>query len=68
MISSLIIHLVIYLVALLYLIIAHMVLVKRGKEVLCHNALVTTHFCYVMVFIFSVDVTFSWLVSTPVLR
>jgi hypothetical protein len=35
---------------------------------LCHNALVTTHVCSVMVFISGVDVTFSWLVSTPVLR
>jgi hypothetical protein len=35
---------------------------------LCHNALVTTHVCSIMVFISSVDVTFSWLVSTPVLR
>jgi hypothetical protein len=31
---------------------------------LCHNALVMTHVCSVMVFISSVDVTFSWLVST----
>jgi hypothetical protein len=36
--------------------------------VLCHNALVMTHVCSVMVFITGVDVTFSWLVSTPVLR
>jgi hypothetical protein len=35
---------------------------------LCHNALVMTHVCSIMVFISSVDVTFSWLVSTPVLR
>jgi hypothetical protein len=35
---------------------------------LCHSALVTTYVCSVMVFISSVDVTFSWLVSTPVLR
>jgi hypothetical protein len=35
---------------------------------LCHNALVTTHVCSVMVFVTSVDVTFSWLVSTPVVR
>jgi hypothetical protein len=35
---------------------------------LCHSALVATHVCSVMVFISSVDVTFSWLVSTPVLR
>jgi hypothetical protein len=35
---------------------------------LCHNALVTTHICSIMVFISSVDVTFSWLISTPVLR
>jgi hypothetical protein len=35
---------------------------------LCHNAFVTTHVCSIMVFISSVDVTFSWLVSTPVLR
>jgi hypothetical protein len=31
---------------------------------LCHNALVTTHVCSIMVFVSSVDVTFSWLVST----
>jgi hypothetical protein len=36
--------------------------------VLCHNALIMTHVCSVMVFVSSVDVTFSWLVSTPVLR
>jgi hypothetical protein len=36
--------------------------------VLCHSALVVTHVCSVMVFVSSVDVTFSWLVSTPVLR
>jgi hypothetical protein len=59
MISSLIIHLVIYLHAFLYLIIAHMVFVKRGKDALCHNVLVMTHVCSVMVFISSVDVTFS---------
>jgi hypothetical protein len=35
---------------------------------LCHSALVATHVCSVMVFVSSVDVTFSWLVSTPVLR
>jgi hypothetical protein len=35
---------------------------------LCHNALVTTHVCSVMVFVTSVVVTFSWLVSIPVLR
>jgi hypothetical protein len=35
---------------------------------LCHNALVMTHVCSVMVFISGVDVTFSWLVSTLVLR
>jgi hypothetical protein len=35
---------------------------------LCHSALVTTHVCSVMVFVPSVDVTLSWLVSTPVLR
>jgi hypothetical protein len=34
---------------------------------LCHNALVMTHVCSIMVFISSVDVTFSWLVSTPIL-
>jgi len=34
---------------------------------LCHNALVTTHVCFVMVFVSSVDVTFSWLVSIPAL-
>jgi hypothetical protein len=31
---------------------------------LCHNALVTTHIYYVMMFVSSVDVTFSLLVST----
>jgi hypothetical protein len=36
--------------------------------ILCHNALVTTHVCSIMVFVSSVDVTFSWQVSTPVLR
>jgi hypothetical protein len=35
---------------------------------LCHNTLVTTHVCSIMVFVSGVDVTFSWLVSTPVLR
>jgi hypothetical protein len=34
---------------------------------LCHNTLVMTHVCSIMVFISSVDVTFSWLVSTPIL-
>jgi hypothetical protein len=36
--------------------------------ILCHSALVATHVCSIMVFVYSVDVTFSWLVSTPVLR
>jgi hypothetical protein len=35
---------------------------------LCHSALVATHVCSIIVFIFSVDVTFSWLVSTLILR
>jgi hypothetical protein len=35
---------------------------------LCHNALVMNHVCSIMVFISNVDVTFSWLVSTPILR
>jgi hypothetical protein len=35
---------------------------------LCHNALVTTHVCSIMVFVSSIDVTFSWLTFTPVLR
>jgi hypothetical protein len=35
---------------------------------LCHNALVTTHVCSIMVFVSSVDVTFSCLFLTPVLR
>jgi hypothetical protein len=35
---------------------------------LCYSALVMTHVCSIMVFVSSVDVTFSWLVSTPVLR
>jgi hypothetical protein len=34
---------------------------------LCHSALVTTHVCFIMVFVSSIDVTFSWLVSIPVL-
>jgi hypothetical protein len=59
MMSSLIIHLVFYLSALMYLIIVHMVLVQKEKEVLYHNALVTTHVCSIMVFIFRVVVTFS---------
>jgi hypothetical protein len=41
---------------------------KRQKEVLCHNALVTTHVCSVTVFVSHVDMTFSWMVSTPALR
>jgi hypothetical protein len=35
---------------------------------LCHSALVMTHICFIMMFVSSVDVTFSWLVCTPVLR
>jgi hypothetical protein len=35
---------------------------------LCHNALVMTHVYSVIVFVTGVDVTFSWLVFTPVLR
>jgi hypothetical protein len=35
---------------------------------LCHNALVMTHVYSIMVFVTGVDVTFSWLVSTPILR
>jgi hypothetical protein len=35
---------------------------------LCHNALVMIHVYSVMVFVTGVDVAFSWLVSTPVLR
>jgi hypothetical protein len=35
---------------------------------LCHNTLVMIHVCSIMVFVSSVDVTFSWLVSTPILR
>jgi hypothetical protein len=35
---------------------------------LCHNILVMTHVCSVMVFVSSIDVTYSWLVSTPILR
>jgi hypothetical protein len=35
---------------------------------LCHNALVMAHVYSVMLFVSSIDVTFSWLVSTPVLR
>jgi hypothetical protein len=35
---------------------------------LYHNALVMTHVRSIMVFISGVDVAFSWLVSTPVLR
>jgi len=43
----------------------HMVLVQKRKEVLCHNALVTTHVCFIMVFVPHIDMTFSWMVSTP---
>jgi hypothetical protein len=35
---------------------------------LCHNVLVMTHVSFVMVFVSSIDVTFSWLVFTAVLR
>jgi hypothetical protein len=35
---------------------------------LCYNALVMTHIYSVMVFITDADVTFSWLVSTSVVR
>jgi hypothetical protein len=55
MMSSLIIHLVLYLTALMDLILVHMVLAQKGKEVLCHNALVTTHVCFIMVFISHID-------------
>jgi hypothetical protein len=48
----------------LYLLLAQLDLFTA----LCHNTLVMTHVCSVMVFVSSVDVTFSWLVSTPVLR
>jgi hypothetical protein len=35
---------------------------------LCHNALVMTHVYSVIVFVTGVDVTFSWLIFTPILR
>jgi hypothetical protein len=35
---------------------------------LYHNVLITTHVYSIMVFVSNVDVTFSCLVSTPVLR
>jgi hypothetical protein len=35
---------------------------------LCHNVLVATHVCSIMVFISGIDVTFSWLVFTLVMR
>jgi hypothetical protein len=62
MMSSLIIHLVFYLSTLMYLIICHMVLVHREKEFLCHNTLVMTHVCSIMVFVSLVVLTFSWMV------
>jgi hypothetical protein len=64
--SSLIILLVSYFPALIDLIIVHMVLVQKRERGLCHNALVTTHDCSVMVLVSHVDMTFSWMVSTPV--
>jgi hypothetical protein len=51
------------------LVILYLLLVRLYlSTTLCHSALVTIHVCSVMVFISSVDVTISWLVSTPVLR
>jgi hypothetical protein len=32
------------------------------------NALVTTHVCFIMVFVSHVDMIFSWMVSTPAMR
>jgi hypothetical protein len=32
------------------------------------DALVATHVCFVMVFVSHVDMTFSWMISTPVVR
>jgi hypothetical protein len=48
----------------LYLLLARLGLFTA----LCHNALVTTHVYSIMVFVTGVDVTFSWLISTPILR
>jgi hypothetical protein len=68
MMSSLIIHLVFYLSALMYMIIVQMVLVQREKVVLCHNALVTTHVFSVMVFVSHIVMIPQLDGSTPVLR
>jgi hypothetical protein len=38
---------------------------KRDIEVLCHDALVTTCVCFIMMFVSRVVMTFSWMVSTP---
>jgi hypothetical protein len=34
----------------------------KERDILCHNALLMTHVCSVMVFVSHVDVTFSWMV------
>jgi hypothetical protein len=62
MMSSLIIHHIFYFPALMDLIMVHMVLVKKRDRGLCHNALVTTYVCSVMVFVSLVDMIFSWMV------
>jgi hypothetical protein len=50
-------------------VILHLLLVRLDLfATLCHNALVMTHVYSVMVFVSGIDVTFSWLVFTPVLR
>jgi hypothetical protein len=50
-------------------VISNLLLVRLDLfATLCHNALVTTHVCSIMVFVSGVDVTFSLLVSTLVLR
>jgi hypothetical protein len=58
------------LIACIIIALSYIVLLVRLDlfAALCHNALVMTHVCSIMVFVFGVDVTFSWLVSTPVLR
>jgi hypothetical protein len=59
MMSSLIILLVF---SSMDLIIVHMVLVQK-RERFYVNALFMTHVCSIMVIVFSVDMTFSWMVQ-----
>jgi hypothetical protein len=65
--SSLIIHLVFYFPVLMDLIMVHVVLVQK-REKFYVDALVATHVCFIMVFVSHVDMTFSWMVSTPAVR